>query len=71
MADPVIVKPVTPDQPRQEAPPQKGQGQGRPRPGAKAGPPVDPEKAPITELARKAELSLAEPDLGGRIHVTV
>ena len=67
MADPVTVKPVTPDQPRHETPQQKG----RPRPGPKGKAPIDPEKAPITELARKAELSLAEPDLGGRIHVTV
>ena len=67
MADPVTVKPVTPDQPRQETPHQHG----RPRPSAKGGPPLDPEKAPVTENLRREELSHAEPDLGGKIHVTI
>lgn len=62
------VKPVTPDQPRQEMPRQ----QGRPKPGSK-GPkgPVDLEKAPVTENARREELAIVEPDLGGRVHAVV
>lgn len=66
MAHPVNVKPVLPDQPRQETP-----QQGRPRPGSKPKPPVDPALAPVDESARRAEMAIVQPDLGGTIHAIV
>ncbi len=61
------VKPVTPDQPRQE-----GQAPKKPRAAArrpKGSPAVS--ETQLEESERRSELGLAEPDLGGTVHATV
>ena len=61
------IKPVAPDQAREEIPSKKR------RPSEKGPPkrgPAGPSRGP-SEAERREELTLAEPDLGGKVHATV